>query len=392
MRKLVFLLIASVLLTTGALAQQGPLVVRVSGNQLVDGAGNPLQLRGTNFSGLEFAAIQGWSASNPWGGSALDAYPDWKRMKAWGLNTLRIPMNETSWLGKPCLDNEGKMRDPDPGHNYRATLAKAVKEAGEHGFYVILDLHLSAPANHCAMTQNPRPDSENAVAFWKSIAALYGQNQGVIFELFNEPYEDQYLMDKKTMTWEGLRDGGAMTFFVNLSKTWKVPVNWKAAGMQLMLDTVRAAGAKNVVLTSGLSWSRDISQWAKYPPVDPLKQLGAVWHAYRKSTAFNTPEDPIPGFGMIAYNWAEAILAAGYPLVMTEVGDRSANGTTTVPFISKLLPWADKNNVSYMAWTWNPTSDENALVKDKIGTPTDGFGLYYQAHNICRAAHKPDCP
>lgn len=370
-----------------------PLAVSVSGNQLVDGAGKSLQLRGANFSGLEFVAIQGWSPDNPWGGPAGDAYPDWKRMKEWGLNTLRIPLNETSWLGKPCLDGEGKTKDPDPGHNYQAAVAKAVKEAGAYGFYVILDLHMSAPGNHCAVTQNPRPDSENAVAFWKSLASIYGQTPNVIFELFNEPFDDKNLMDSNAMGWGGLRDGGDMNSYVNLSKTWKVPVRWKSAGLQKLLDTVRAAGATNVVLSSGLSWSRDISDWSKYAPVDPLKRLAAVWHAYRKAKDPSSPDAAVPGFGTVAYDWGSAILAAGYPLVITEVGDRSATGTRVAPpFISKVLPWADQNNVSYVAWSWNPWGDENALTSNNTGTPTDGFGKYYRAHNLCRATGKPDCP
>ncbi len=364
-----------------------PLTVRVSGNHLVDRAGQVLQLRGASMSGLETVAVQGWSAGNPWGGPAGDAHPNWKQMKEWGLNTLRIPLNAASWLGKPCVDAEGKTRDPDPGHNYKAAVATAVKEADQHGFYLILDLHWVAPGNFCPMAQNPRPDAENAVAFWKSVAELYGQNPSIVFELFNEPFEDRNLMDSNAMSWAGLRDGGDMNYFVTGGNNYKVPVRWKSGGLQLLLDTVRAAGAKNVVLASGLYWSKNLSEWPRHHPVDPLKQLGAAWHAYRKSGVAGSADAALPDFGMTAYTWASAVLAAGFPLVITELGDRSANGTLGAPFVSQLLPWADRNAVSYIAWSWNPWgSDENILVKDTKGTPTDGYGTYFRQHNICRAA------
>lgn len=394
MRTPIFALLVYLLCWGDASAQTTPqLGVRVSGNRLVDEAGQALQLRGTSMSGLEYVAIQGWSSGNPWGGAAGDAHPDWKRMKEWGLNTLRIPLNATSWSGSPCVDGGGKTRDPDPGRNYKSTVATAVKEAAQYGFYVILDLHWIAPERLCAMAQNPRPDRENAVTFWRSVAEIYGQNPAVIFELFNEPFEDQNLMDRNAMSWAGLRDGGDMNYFVTGGPNYKMPVRWKAAGMQLLLDTVRAAGAKNVVLASGLYWSKNLSEWPKYHPVDPLQQLGAVWHAYRKSDKVGSPDASQPDFGATAYKWASAVLAAGFPLVITEFGDRSANGSRGAPFASQLLPWADKNAVSYIAWTWNPFGDENALVKDNKGTPTDGFGVYYREHTMCMAATpKTACP
>jgi hypothetical protein len=390
------ILLLGLLCWAGAVAQAAapPLAVRVSGNHLIDAAGQVLQLRGANMSGLEYVPIQGWSAGNPWGGPAGDAHPDWKHMQEWGLNTLRIPLNAASWQGTPCIEDGGKARDPDPGHNYKAAVATAVKEAGEHGFYVILDLHWVAPGNLCPMAQNPRPDAENAVAFWKSVAGLYGQNPAVVLELFNEPFEDQNLMERRAMSWAGLRDGGDMDYFVTGGDSYKVPLRWKAGGLQLLLDTVRAAGAKNVVLASGLYWSKDLSEWPGYHPIDPLQQLGAVWHAYPKSNVPGSADAALPDFGMNAYRSAQAVLAAGFPLAITELGDRSANGTRGAPFVSQLLPWADQNAVSYTAWTWNPFgTDENALVKDNKGTPTDGFGVYYRQHNICRAAHPTTpCP
>src|SRR5438552_5889130 len=50
-------------LTSGRPAAAAGLVVRVSGNRLVDRSGQPLWLLGVNRSGTEYACAQGWASS-----------------------------------------------------------------------------------------------------------------------------------------------------------------------------------------------------------------------------------------------------------------------------------------------------------------------------------------
>ncbi len=89
------------------------------------------------------------------------------------------------------------------------------------------------------------------------------------------------------------------------------------------------------------------------------------------------------------------MLAAGYPVVITETGDHDTPGTVGSPFVSKVLPWADAHNVSYLGWTWNVWQDPDyVLIKDATGTPTDGYGQYFQQHLTCvaSAASAASCP
>jgi hypothetical protein len=53
-----------------------------------------LQLRGVSFSGMEFVAIQQWDPSDPTGSGGLNMHP----MLEWGINVLRIPLNEGIFL------------------------------------------------------------------------------------------------------------------------------------------------------------------------------------------------------------------------------------------------------------------------------------------------------
>ena len=359
------------------------LAVKVSGKHLVDAAGTTLQLRGVNLSGSEFVAVQGWSAANPWGGQTGDVTPNFNAIKTWKANSVRIPLNEASWLGYQCIDDTGKTRDPDPGHNYQATMKAAVADATQAGLYVIVDLHWTAPGKFCPLAQNPMADADHSIDFWKSVATTFKDYPNVMFELFNEPFF--FWMSDGSDPWKVLRDGGTFTKYVTGgSSNYTADYTWKSAGMQQMVDAVRLTGATNVVLVGAPSWSQDLSQWVSYQPHDPLNQLAAVWHAYPDSGEVGSPKASVPKFGTDAYSWAESVLNAGVPLVLTETGDHNAPGTVGSPFVSKVLPWADKAGASYLGWTWNVWgNNDNVLIKDKAGTPTDGYGAYFQQHLLC---------
>jgi len=65
---------------------------------------------------------------------------------------------------------------------------KLVNNLQAAGFYVILDLHWSAPGSQIALSQNPAPDEDHSPAFWSSVASTFGSDGGVLFDLYNEPY------------------------------------------------------------------------------------------------------------------------------------------------------------------------------------------------------------
>jgi hypothetical protein len=213
-----------------------------------------------------------------------------------------------------------------------------------------------------------------------------------MFELFNEPYV--YWLETSGTEWQTTMQGGNITQYVTGGTPYQVAHTWKTAGMQQMLDTVRATGATNPVLVAGVNWAGDLSQWLANAPKDPLKQIAAVWHAYPAyGTTFGTAAYTLPGGGQASYANAQKVLAAGFPVAITETGDRSAKGTAGAPFESKLLPWADKAGASYIGWAWDVwQNNENVLIKDADGTPSDGYGAYFKQHLVCVAQGKPDCP
>ena len=203
--------------------------------------------------------------------------------------------------------------------------------------------------------------------------------------MFNEPHIDNFLpppgASPGDAAWIVLRDGGTGKIFYGANTMFTQ--NYSSAGMQAMVNAVRATGAANVLMAAGISWSQDNSQWVKFAPSDPLKQLALSWHAYPKfGAAFGTPDYNLPGFAP-GYTWAQAVYDAGYPIIIGETGDHSADGTTSAPFLATLLPWADQRNVSVIGWSWNPWGSAAAdLIKDVGGTPTDGYGQAFKSWHV----------
>ncbi|MEB2620586.1 hypothetical protein, partial [Kocuria rosea] len=118
-----------------------------------------------------------------------------------------------------------------------------------------------------------------------------------------------------------------------------------------------------------------------------------TWHPYPNSETLGSPQAALPKMGSVAYAWAQMVLDAGYPVVITETGDHNAPGTVGSPLLANLLPWADQRQVSYLGWTWDPWQmPDYILIKDAAGTPTDGYGVYFKQHLTCLAAGNSHCP
>src|SRR5438309_498026 len=70
-----------------------PKPLHVQGNRLVNALGQAVTLHGVNRMGTEYACVQGWGMSDgPRDAASIQA------MKAWGINAVRLSMNEDCWL------------------------------------------------------------------------------------------------------------------------------------------------------------------------------------------------------------------------------------------------------------------------------------------------------
>ncbi len=307
--------------------------LHVVGNQIVNGTGQIVRVRGTNRSGTEFACVQGWGLfEGPVDDPAIAA------MAAWGINVVRLPLNEHCWLG---------INGVNPaygGANYQQAVAALVARINAHGMAVILDLHWAGPGTTSANGQIPMADRDHAPTFWAQVATAYKGNSSVLFDLFNEPYPDNNVDSAEA--WRCWRDGGTCA-----------GVGYQAAGMQELLQAVRGTGATNIVLLGGVAYSAHLSQWLHYRPTDPAGNLVAAWHIYAGSQC-NV---------QACWDAEGAPVAAQVPLIAGEFGQSDCGRT----FVDQLLNWHDAHGAGYLAWTWNVWGCNGpSLISDYNGTPT----------------------
>ncbi|WP_369226678.1 cellulose binding domain-containing protein [Streptomyces sp. R39] len=335
---------------TGPPATGSAPALHVSGTKLVDAGGAAHRLLGVNRSGGEFMCVQGYGIwDGPVDDAAIKAIADWK------ANAVRIPLNEECWLG---LSN---IKPEYAGANYIDAVKELVTRVESYGLTPILDLHWSygqytGNSSGCsdvhATCQKPMPDAQYAPSFWSSVAGAFKDDQAAVFDLFNEPYPDR-ATSTTAQAWQCWRDGGTCP-----------GIGYEVAGMQDLVDSIRGAGARNVIMIGGLAYSNDLSQWLTYKPTDPAGNLVAAYHGYN----FNTCADAS------CWNSALAPVAAQVPLVAGEIGEN----TCSHAFVDQAMKWFDDRGLSYLGWTWNTwdCSSGPSLISDYSGTPTAyGAGL-----------------
>ena len=316
--------------------------LHVQGNRLVNSLAQPVLLHGANIAGTAYMCVQNRGIFE--GPSDANAI---KAIKSWRTNVVRIELNEDCWLGINGLNSAYS------GANYRQAIANYVSLLNANGMYAILDLHWSAPGTTLADEQRPMADADHAPAFWSSVANTFKGNNAVIFELFNEP---------RDISWSCWRDGGCIATDDHAGGTFTI------AGMQTLVNSVRATGATNVLGLGGLDWSSDLSGWLSFKPNDPQNNMAATFHNYNFSGC----------------SWASCwsgdptTVAAQVPLIATEIGTNNCDAT----FFNSLTSWLDSHASSYTAhvWElWGSSCSSMALVTDYAGTPTQ-FGQMYKNH------------
>ncbi|WP_426505495.1 cellulase family glycosylhydrolase [Dactylosporangium sp. McL0621] len=328
--------------------------LHVSGNKIVTSTGKAYRLLGVDRSSAEFACVQGkglWD-NGPVDQASVDA------MKTWNIHAVRVPLNEECWLG---------VNGSPSGAQYQQGIKDYVNLLVANGITPIVDLHwthgayTNGPDWHCkdatATCQKPMPDAQYAPQFWTGVANAFKGNDAVVFDLFNEPYPDLASNWDKTLGWQCLRDGGNCT-----------GLPYEAAGMQSLVNAVRATGATNILMVGGLEWTNDMREWLAYKPTDPKNNIAASWHSYSNNACAS------------ASCWDSQIapLAQQVPIVIGEFGADNCG----YDYMNTLTTWADAHGLSYLAWTWNPwgCSTGAVLIKDYNGTPEPGIGEGLKAH------------
>lgn len=349
----------------GPITPVGPPItgLHVVGNHLEDATGDTVNLRGVNRSGTEYSCTGGGSVfDGAWG------IPSVRAISTWNANAVRIPLNESCWLGINGAPAAAS------GATYKSDIKLFVSELHQFHIVPIVELHWVGPGTSLANTQQPMPDADNAVNFWTDVATTFAGDDGVVFELYNEPFPDSN--HDTDAAWQCWRDGCVAPMAI----AGMAPSGtYMAVGFQALVNAVRATGAKNLILLGGVEYSNALTQWLAYQPTDSASNLAAAWHIYSNNACNN----------QTCWDAAPATLAAQLPIVATEIGESDCAGG----FIGPLMQWLDMHSSNYLAWSWNDygacapyvsqTSQGHpwALVTDyDSGTPNGGYAQAFHDH------------
>lgn len=304
-----------------------PKELRVAGRRLQTPDGTEVWLQGLNVESLEWTAVGEHVPE-----SAAVALDQWK------ANVLRLPVKDDFWFGAGRGQKDG-------GKGYRRLMDEVVQAAASRGAYVVIDLHrFGAP-------------TDDSLDFWREAAARYRNHPSVLFDLFNEPHD---------VSWEVWRNGGTVE-----DKGHRTA--YESPGMQQLVDTIRQAGARNVIVAGGLAWAYDLSGVAKGHALDEKGGNGIMYSAH-------------------IYNWhrgwKENVLDAAekFPVLVGEVGC-DAKPMSFIPkeqqedpytWAPDVLGFIQKHRLNWTGWSFHPKSAPR-LILDWDYTPTPFWGEFVKA-------------
>ncbi len=288
----------------------------VSGNTVCTADGRPHLFHGVDRPSLE------------WSTAGENVSPeDFRLMASWNANVVRIALNQDFWISA----------SPQFNPSYAPLVDRAVVWAETAGMDVILDLHWSDAGilGGCTSACQQMMPDVNSITFWSEVAARYRDDGRVLFELYNEPHD---------VSWATWKSGGTTS------------TGYQAVGMQQLYDTIRAAGAQNLVLIGGLDWGYDLSGV-------PANRISGYNIAYA-THPYNSP-------GRRPRNWDNSwgFLTQTDPVIVTEFGTATSDCITD--YSAQLIAYADAHATSWTAWAWYPGGCAfPALIDDWSATPS----------------------
>ena len=317
----------------------------VSGNQIIGADNTPYIFHGVGRDGLEFEctgdpaldsahlAFMGPGTSGPGG-------------TYWWGNTVRLPLSEGLWFN-------GDTKAQCTAAQYQALVKLVVDRLTALKLNVVIDLMWvdagGTVSGAGAGFQMPDADS---VTFWTQVAGIYKSYTNVLFELYNEPHPP---------TWACWTLGCPITDNDTHPPT---VYTYPGVGLQVLVNAVRATGATNVAIVSGMNWGFDLS--LSQQPANLITDSG-------NNLAYDTHPYNYPGKQAVNWDAAFGFLTATKPVMSLESGDY--NCTTT--YMSPLLTYFDAHQMSWVGWAWysiNSACGYPQLITDYQGTPAASMG------------------
>lgn len=285
----------------------------VRGNQILLNGQRPLMLQGIATGDPYFREI-----------SEKRNVSDYAVIKNWQANVVRLSVHPGVFI-----KDEGALKKE---------LKKEILAARNTGLFVIVDWHvIGLPDKSSKDWPQGRyngvlysSDFETAKNFWQYMAAEYGNDRGIIFEIWNEAYDYK----GQSASWADIKPY-----------------------MQGLYDCIRAKGADNIVLSPGVLWGYDLRGVKKSPLAG--RNIGYTWHNYPDSSK--------------CLSWDQALdgLNEQYPIFLSEwgfstetVGQHFSITGANNTYPEKIKNFIVDKNLNSVAWIWSANSDPKMLTSN----------------------------
>lgn len=279
-----------------------PIILQVSGDQIVTDRGDPVLLKGLVRPSLEWSPTGQYLSTQD-----LSNIANWNSGGSIARsNVIRLDLYQGYWLSSGPVTQMG---------SYKQIINAIVYYATQLGMAVILDLHWTNSGYQSPMA------NQDSITFWQQVATDYASFGTVLFELYNEPYSIT------TDVW------------LNGDSTY--------AGYQQLYDAVRGTGAQNICIVGGLDYAYDVSF------INTNFKVNGTNIVYC-SHPYNSKGQPgYQGEGGTFQQNYQGILG-NFPLIFTEFGTNSSsyypNGYQQI--YSSIIDFANANNVHYTGFAW----------------------------------------
>ena len=269
-------------------------LLEVNGNRIVNKNNEPVSLAGNSF----FWSNDGWGGEKSYKSEVVS----WLK-EDWNTSIVRASMGVEDPGG--YLDNKTANKD-----RVKIIIDAAIQE----GIYVIVDWHSHHAEDYV----------DEAIIFFEEIASLYGDNDNVIYEIYNEP----------------------------LDISWSETIKPYAISV---ISAIRAIDPDNLIVVGTPEWSQRIDLAAADPIIGfpniayTLHFYTVYHHQWLRDRASAALDD---GIAIFVSEWG----SIGYSIVDTE-----ANNWMT---------WCFTNKIIHCNWAVNDKEEEWSILVP--GASTNG--------------------
>ncbi|NEW82326.1 MAG: glycoside hydrolase family 5 protein [Mariniphaga sp.] len=263
--------------------------LRTTGNQMVNAAGIPPQLRGISLSWSL------WAGKKYYNPEVID----------WLAKDFKISLLRASMGVQP---DGGYLQNKEEQMKLMITV---IDRAIGNGIYVLIDWH----------DHNADQHLEESKAFFALMAKKYSGIPNVIYEIFNEPAQQNW----------------------DVVKAYSIEV----------IKTIRQYDSNNVIVVGSPRWDQDVDIAA----ADPIKGFDNLVYSFHFYASDPNHQEKLRAK-------AELAMTRGIALFVTEwgVGESNGNGEFNREKTAIWMNWMETNKLSWANWNLTDKKETTGLL------------------------------